>query len=325
MQAPGWRPPLSHPRAAAGLRDARLRRLRLLRCGPGGDADRPGRGVPRGRAGPRDRVVPHRGSRPRRRRRGLLAETESLAAARHPTAAEVDELRSRVEPVLRAVAHDARAPYDGPRAAAGADLAGADLRGDDLRGADLRGALLIGADLRAADLTDADLLGADLRGADLGGADLSRALFVTRRQLGSATEFPEPGGNSRHGCGHNRSWDERWRRWRPPKGARRTASIRQRQASEDMRHCPQIGLARCWLSRSSPRRTGLRIRPRRFARVTSLPVGVMERPDRPMSDPAGRSAPRPGHGQPPCRFSPSSQRTRRCRRFPRCRPGRRSR
>ena len=125
---------------------------------------------------------------------GLLAETESLAAARHPTAAEVDELRSRVDPVLRAVAHDARASYDGPRVAAGADLAGADLRGDDLRGADLRGALLIGADLRTADLADADLLGADLRGADLGGADLSRALFVTRRQLNSATALPDTKG-----------------------------------------------------------------------------------------------------------------------------------
>ena len=125
---------------------------------------------------------------------GLLSEAEALAAAPHPTAAEVDDLRSRVAPVLRAVAEAARAPYDAPLAAAGSDLVGADLRGEDLRGADFRGALLIEADLRSADLTDADLLGADLRGADLGGADLSRALYVTRRQLGAATSLPDQEG-----------------------------------------------------------------------------------------------------------------------------------
>ena len=83
---------------------------------------------------------------------GLLGEAEALAAAPHPTAAEADDLRSRVAPVLRAVAEAARAPYDAPLAAAGSDLVGADLRGEDLRGADLRGALLIEADLRGADL-----------------------------------------------------------------------------------------------------------------------------------------------------------------------------
>jgi hypothetical protein len=45
-----------------------------------------------------------------------------------------------------------------------------------------------------ADLTDADLLGSDLRGASLAGADLSRALYVTRRQLGSVQVPPAPAG-----------------------------------------------------------------------------------------------------------------------------------
>ena len=134
-------------------------------------------------------MVPHRGSRPRRRRR-RVADTERLAAAR-PRPEEVGALRARVAPVLRAVAEAVRAPYDAPLVAAGTDLAGTALRGEDLRGADLRGALLIEADLRGVDLTDADLLGADLRGANLSGADLCRALFVTRGQLGSVRIRPE--------------------------------------------------------------------------------------------------------------------------------------
>jgi hypothetical protein len=125
---------------------------------------------------------------------GLLAEAATLAHAAHPTAADVADLRSRVAPALRAVADSARAPYDAPLAAAGKDLAGADLAERDLRGADLRGAILIGADLHDSDLSDADLLGADLRGADLDGADLSQALFVTRRQLGSARTSPNQKG-----------------------------------------------------------------------------------------------------------------------------------
>jgi Pentapeptide repeats (8 copies) len=124
----------------------------------------------------------------------LLAETEALAERPQPTVALLDDLRSRVSPALGAVAAAARAPYAAPRRAAGTDLAGADLAGHDLRGADLRGALLIGAGLRGAELADADLLGADLRGADLGGADLSRALFVTRRQLGSVDIPPDQDG-----------------------------------------------------------------------------------------------------------------------------------
>jgi len=120
----------------------------------------------------------------------LLAETEALAAAPRPTAAEVGDLRSRVVPVLGAVAEQARSSYDAPLAAAGNDLVGADLRGEDLRGADLHAALLIEADLRGVDLTDTDLLGADLRGARLALADLSSALFLTRRQLGSASSGP---------------------------------------------------------------------------------------------------------------------------------------
>ncbi|RHA38430.1 pentapeptide repeat-containing protein [Cellulomonas rhizosphaerae] len=66
-----------------------------------------------------------------------------------------------------------------------ADLAGRRLT--DLRGACLRGASLLGADLRGADLREAALLGADLRGSDLRGADLSTALFVTPRQVASAS------------------------------------------------------------------------------------------------------------------------------------------
>jgi hypothetical protein len=120
----------------------------------------------------------------------LVAETERLAAATTPAQPDVDDLRSRVAPGLRAVAEAARSAYDGWRDLAGADLAGSDLRGEDLRGADLRGAVLLGADLGGADLTDANLLGADLRGATLAGADLARALFVTRRQLGSVQVGP---------------------------------------------------------------------------------------------------------------------------------------
>jgi hypothetical protein len=118
----------------------------------------------------------------------LLAEADALAASPRPDG--IEQLRSRVAPALRAVAEAARASYESRRSSAGADLAGADLREQDLRGADLRGALLLGAALEGADLTDADLLGADLRGASLAGADLSRALFVTRRQLGSLRTSP---------------------------------------------------------------------------------------------------------------------------------------
>lgn len=124
----------------------------------------------------------------------LVSEAESLATAAHPTSVQVEELRERVAPALRAVAGAARAAYDAPWEAAGTDLVGADLRGRDLRGADLRGALLIEADLSGAELADADLLGADLRGAALAGADLSRALYVTRRQLGSLRAPPDPEG-----------------------------------------------------------------------------------------------------------------------------------
>lgn len=126
----------------------------------------------------------------------LLAETERLAGLDEAglRAADVDGVRARVAPALRRVADQARVPYVDPRRAAGSDLAGADLRAADLRGADLRGATLIGADLAGADLTDADLLGADLRGADASGADLSRALFVTRRQLGGMRVAPDPSG-----------------------------------------------------------------------------------------------------------------------------------
>jgi hypothetical protein len=124
----------------------------------------------------------------------LVAETERLAGAGTPSQADVDDLRSRVAPALRAVAEAARSAYDGWRDLGGVDLAGGDHRNADLRGADLRGAVLLGADLSGADLTDADLLGADLRGAWLEGADLSRALYLTRRQLGSVQVGPEQEG-----------------------------------------------------------------------------------------------------------------------------------
>ena len=90
----------------------------------------------------------------------LVAETELLAASPSPSQPDVDDLRSRVAPVLRAVAEAARSAYDGWR-----DLAGADQSGVDLRAA-------------------------DLRGASLAGADVSRALFLTRRQLGSVEVGP---------------------------------------------------------------------------------------------------------------------------------------
>jgi hypothetical protein len=127
----------------------------------------------------------------------LVEEAEALAVAAHPSSALVEDLRSRVAPVLREVARAARASYASPLSAAGADLVAADLRREDLRGADLRGALLIEADLRGVDLTDADLLGADLRGADLRDAQASAALFVTRRQLGSVQVRPGDEGTPR--------------------------------------------------------------------------------------------------------------------------------
>jgi hypothetical protein len=122
----------------------------------------------------------------------LLEEAELLALS--PTADGVVDLRTRAGEVLRAAAERARSAYDGWQDLTGADLAGADLRGQDLRGASLRGAVLIGATVDGCDLAGADLLGADLRGASLAGADLSRALFLTRRQLGSVRTGPAPDG-----------------------------------------------------------------------------------------------------------------------------------
>jgi hypothetical protein len=122
----------------------------------------------------------------------LLARAEEVALA--PSQPAVEDLRGRVAPLLRAVAEAARTAYDGWSDLAGADLAGADLRHRHLRGASLRGAVLIGADLTGADLTDADLLGADLRGAALADARVERALFLTRRQLGSLRARPSSQG-----------------------------------------------------------------------------------------------------------------------------------
>jgi hypothetical protein len=122
----------------------------------------------------------------------LTADAGRLAGS--PTAEGVADLRARAVPVLRAAAERARAAYVGWRDLAGADLAGADLRDEDLRGASLRGTVLIGAGLDGCDLAGADLLGADVRDASMAGADLSRALYVTRRQLGSLRLRPDEAG-----------------------------------------------------------------------------------------------------------------------------------
>ena len=119
--------------------------------------------------------------------RAALADV-SAAAGRPPDElldTDVAALQATVAALLRTASATRREGLDGPDRA-GADLAGADLRGQDLRGACFRGAVLIGADLRGVDLSLADLLGTDLRGADLRGARLEGALFLTRRQLGSA-------------------------------------------------------------------------------------------------------------------------------------------
>ena len=119
--------------------------------------------------------------------RGAAAEVESYAAAgpRELLETDLDELRTRIGPLLREVSVLVRAGFAGPDRA-GADLAGADLHGADLRGADLRGGCLIAADLRSARLNTADLIGADLRAANLSGADLTDALYLTQAQLNSA-------------------------------------------------------------------------------------------------------------------------------------------
>lgn len=103
-----------------------------------------------------------------------------------PVHRRVAELLGRASELVRATVAGAPAgPGRRGRSGAGRDLLGADLRGTDLSGADLRGALLIAADLRGARLDRTDLLGADLRDADVRGTDLSRALFLTRAQLGA--------------------------------------------------------------------------------------------------------------------------------------------
>ncbi|GAB2681911.1 pentapeptide repeat-containing protein [Thalassiella azotivora] len=120
----------------------------------------------------------------RRQRSDVLALRDRLPDV---DGADVDDLRGRVNAVLREAALAARADGGTPGPDRhGTHLVGADLRRTDLRRAGLRGALLLGADLRGADLTLTDLTGADLRGADLRGADLRRALFLTRTQVGGA-------------------------------------------------------------------------------------------------------------------------------------------
>jgi uncharacterized protein YjbI with pentapeptide repeats len=93
--------------------------------------------------------------------------------------ADLDEVRSRVSPVLR----EATERLHGPGRPMPHDLAGEDLRGADLVRADLRGSVLIATDLRGCDLTHADLLGADLRDADVRTARLTDAWFLSQAQL----------------------------------------------------------------------------------------------------------------------------------------------
>ena len=128
----------------------------------------------------------------------LLTEVEKLTLADANTlvAADVEEVRGRVRPLLTRCSEQVRAGVRGRLDHRGADLIGAKLRKASLRGANLRGAYLIGADLRDADLREADLLGADLRNADVRGADLGGVLFLTQFQLNAAagdtrTRFPD--------------------------------------------------------------------------------------------------------------------------------------
>ncbi len=93
--------------------------------------------------------------------------------------ADLDEIRARVSPLLRA----ATVRLHGPARPMPADLAGADLRDRDLVRADLRGAVMLRVDLRGADLARADLLGADLRDADVRGTRLADAWFLSQSQL----------------------------------------------------------------------------------------------------------------------------------------------
>ncbi|WP_249423824.1 pentapeptide repeat-containing protein [Nocardioides coralli] len=111
----------------------------------------------------------------------LSAEIVALTHAEPITllTADLDTLRSRVSPVLRA----ATVRLHGRAQPMPADLVGADLAGADLSRADLRGASLVRADLRGAELARADLLGADLRDADVRGARLGQAWFVSQPQL----------------------------------------------------------------------------------------------------------------------------------------------
>ncbi len=130
-------------------------------------------------------------------RPGALHDRLNLAAAdtdrltRTSAAAldgfDVDALRERVVPLLRAASEQARASGVGRRAPQlPRDLIGRDLRGADLRGADLRGALLVGADLRGALMHLADLTGTDLRAADVRGTDLGSTLFLSQLQVNAS-------------------------------------------------------------------------------------------------------------------------------------------
>lgn len=117
----------------------------------------------------------------------------SVLAGDRILALDLDEVRDRVNAVLRGVSDGVRMSARGERAtslprrlAPGASLIGANLAAQDLRGADLRGALLIAANLDGADLRACDLLAADIRDTQLSNADLSTTLYVTQMQLNAA-------------------------------------------------------------------------------------------------------------------------------------------
>lgn len=100
---------------------------------------------------------------------------------------DVDGLRERAVPLLRAASERVRSPVSGrPPLRLPRDLLGRDLRGADLRAVDLRGAVLVGADLRGARMHLTDLTGADLRATDVRGTDLGTTLFLSQLQVNAS-------------------------------------------------------------------------------------------------------------------------------------------
>jgi hypothetical protein len=123
---------------------------------------------------------------------------------------DVDGLRDRVVPLLRAASERVRKPVAGRRTPRlPRDQVGRDLRGADLRAADLRGAVLVGADLRGAQMQLTDLTGADLRASDVRGTDLGSTLFLSQLQVNAAT------GDERTTLPAGLEWPPHWSRATP--------------------------------------------------------------------------------------------------------------